>query len=597
MRAFPYFENLMPWSFLVILTIFKNIARPSGDFTPAPFSQISPLIWEVIALTIAAAVLGLGKLLSGHAPHPLARAGFAVGTYVMIPVATLLARGTVDARAELPETFLRFPESLSITLVSAGIAIVLVYPLSRARERERELLREEATLAQIRLTATQERRDAHKSISSQVKTVVVPEVERVLDIIKSGPLSANRIDSLVTEIQHSISEILRPFSQRLISQTSSDVKLPRPSLPATGKGLGLLEKIPLRYVILPAQTSAVLAGFLIAVKSRDFATVTDISPKLIALSLGLCASVGAVLFVARKLIPRGSRLNQPVTFILTAGFLITTVSLPFQILRAMPADWAGYSTWGFTTDFPNLLVASIMSGIALAAGGVFYARKQELIARTENLQAQAAREISALRAEIWHINRQTALMVHGSLQGALIATGMQLQTNGTNESEISIAIKRLEDGLNGVMQTESLKPVGEFLDSLKEAWSGIVALRWRAREKTLVTLDHHPAISAALTEIAREGVNNAIFHGNAQTVEIFLDITPPGNVQIVVEDDGGGTSGKFNAGLGTELLDSVTIRWALTRNRGLTRLSAELAILKSDQVEDTDFSQDLQSKP
>ena len=597
MRAFPYFENLMPWTFLVILTIFKNIARPSGDFTPAPFSQISPLIWEVIALTIAAAVLGLGKLLSGLAPHPLARVGFAVGTYVMIPVATLLARGTVDARAGLPETFLRFPESLSITLVSAGIAIVLVYPLSRARERERELLREEATLGQIRLTATRERSAAHRSISSQVNAVVVPEVERVLDIIKSGPLSASRIDSLVTEIQHSISEVLRPFSQRLISQTSSGVRLPRPSLPSTGKGLGLLGKIPLRNAILPAQSTAVVAGFLIAVKSRDFATVTDISPKLIALSIVLSLSFWALLSLVRNLVPRGSRLNQPVTFILTAGSLIAAVSLPFQILRAIPGDWAGYSTWGFTTDFPNLLVASIAGGIAVAAGGVFYARKQELITRTENLQAQAAREISALRTEIWHINRQTALMVHGSLQGALIATGMQLQTNGTNESEISTAIQRLEDGLSDVTQTASLKPVGEFLDSLKEAWSGIVAVRWRAREETLVTLDQHPAISAALTEIAREGVNNAIFHGNAQTVEIFLDITPPGNVQIVVEDDGGGTSEKLNAGLGTELLDSVTIRWALTRNRGLTRLSAELAILKIDQAEATNFTQNPQSKP
>jgi len=597
MHTTRYIENLTPWTFLVVLTIFKNIARPSGDFTPTPFSEISPLIWEVIALTIAAAVLGLGKLLSELTPHSLARVGIAVGSYVMIPVATLLARGAADARADLPETFLRFPESLSITLVSAGISIVLVYPLSRARERERELSREEATLAQIRLTATQERRNAHKSISSQVNTVVVPEVERVLDIIKSGPLSASRIDSLVTEIQHSISEVLRPFSQRLISQTSSDVRLPRPSIPDTGKGLGLLGKIPLRNAILPAQSTAVVAGFLIAVMSRDFATVTDISPQLIALSIGLCASVGALLFVIRKLIPRGSRLNQPVTFILTVVSLIATVSLPFQILRAIPGDWAGYSTWGFNTDFPNLLVASIAGGIALAAGGLFYARKQELISRTENLQAQVAREISALRTQIWHINRQTALMVHGSLQGALIATGMQLQTNGTNESEISAAIQRLEDGLRDVTQTASLKAVGEFLDSLKEAWSGIVALRWRAREETLVTLDSHPAISAALTEIAREGVNNAVFHGNAQTVEIFLDITPLGNVQIVVEDDGGGTSGKHNAGLGTGLLESVTIRWALTRNRGLTRLSAELAILKSDQVDATDFSQNPQSKP
>lgn len=597
MRAIPYLENLMPWTFLVILTILKNIARPSSDFTPAPFSEISPLIWEAIALTIAAAVLGLGKLLSELTPHPLARVGIAVGTYVTIPIAILLARGTVDARANLPETFLRFPESLSITLVSAGIAIVLIFPLSRARERGRELLRDEATLAQIRLTATKEKRDAHKSISSQVNDVVVPEVERVLDIIKSGPLSASQIDSLVSEIQHSISEVLRPFSQKLISQTSSDVKLPCPSIPATAKGLGLLEKIPLRYAILPAQSTVVVAGFLITVMSRDFATVTDISPQLIALSIGLSLSLWALLSLVRNLVPRGSRLNQPLTFILTASSVIAAVSLPFQILRAIPGDWAGYSMWGFTTDFPNLLVAAISSGIALAAGGVFYARKQELITKTENLQAQTAREISALRVEIWHINRQTALMVHGSLQGALIATGLQLQKKGTTESEILTVIGRLEDGLNNVTQTESLKPMREFLDSLTEAWSGIVALRWSAEEGTLRTLDHHPATSAALTEVVREGVNNSIFHGNAQTVEIFLDITPPGNVQIVVEDDGGGTSGKHNAGLGTGLLDSVTFRWALTRNRGLTRLSAELAILKSDQIEATVFSQNPQSKP
>ena len=582
MRAYPQFENLTPWIFLVILTTLRIIGRPSGDFTPVPLSEISPLIWEAIALTIAAAVLGLGKLLSRLTARPLARVGIATGTYVMIPVVTLLARGTVDARADVAETFLRFPESLSLTLVSAGVAIVLVHPLSMVKERERELSREEATLAQIQATASQKRRDAHDSISSQVTAVVVPEVNRVLDIIRSGPLSASRVDSLVTEIQHSISGVLKPFSQRLISQTSSGVRLPRPELPAQGKVLGVKEKVPLRFTILPAQTGAILASIFIAIVSRDFPDVADISPQIVGLSVGLSLGLGLLLSVIRRLVPQGSRLNQLGAFVLTAGLLIPLVSLPFQVLRAIPEDWLGYSTWGFTTDFPNLLVTSLTSGIALAAGGVFYARRQELIARTQRLQAETEKEISALRAEIWHINRQTALMVHGSIQGALISTGLQLKKHGTTESEISNVIERLERGLADVSQTESIKPVRKFLDSLAEAWSGIVTMRWRAKEEALATLDHHPVISAALTEIAREGVNNAIFHGNAQTLEIFLDITPAGNLQIVVEDDGDGISEKHKAGLGTELLDSVALRWSLTRHRAQTRLSAELAILKAD---------------
>ena len=582
MRASPQFENLTPWTFLVILTTFKLIGRPSGAFTPVPLSEISPLIWEAIALAIAAAVLGLGRLLSRLTAHPLARVGIAVGTYVMIPAVTLLARGTADTRSDVAETFLRFPESLSITLVSAGLAIVLVFPLSRVRERERELVREETTLAHIQATATQERRDAHNSISSQVTAVVVPEVNRVLDIINSGPLSAKRVDALVADIQHSISGVLKPFSHRLISQTSSGVRLPRPALPVEGKALGVNEKVPVRSAIVPAQTGAILATFFVAIMSRDFPDVADVSPRLVALCIGLSLGLGGLLSVIRRLVPQGSRLTQPGVFVLTAGLLIPLVSLPFQLLRAIPGDWLGYSTWGFTTDFPNLLVTSLTSGIALAAGGVFYARKQELITRTENLQAETAREISALRAEIWHINRQTALMVHGSLQGALIATSLQLQKHGTTELEISTAIERLERGLTDVTQTELVKPVREFLDSLAEAWSGIVTLRWRAQEETLAALDHQPVISAALAEVAREGVNNAIFHGNAHTVDIVLDITSEGNVQIVVEDDGDGTSGKHNAGLGTELLDSVTICWALTSDRARTRLSAELAILKAD---------------
>ena len=73
MRTSSVFSGLIPWLFIPFFTVFKLVTRPTANFAEAPFSELSPLLWELSGLIVAVAIMTAGKLLSTMASHPLWR--------------------------------------------------------------------------------------------------------------------------------------------------------------------------------------------------------------------------------------------------------------------------------------------------------------------------------------------------------------------------------------------------------------------------------------------------------------------------------------------------------------------------------------------
>ena len=571
-------EDFLPWLFLVTLTVLKNLARPTTTFEATPFSETSPLIWEAIALVIAGTAVAIGKFLSSFANGFWLRLVIAAGTYVSIPLATLFARAVaVNRVSDAP--FRLFSESLAITIASAALTIVLVSPQMKIEDRERALFRQEALLKELRETATSQRRDAHRSIAEQVRELIEPEVSRVISILKGGPLSNKAVDTLVMDIQRSISGVVKPFSRRLVADTNSLVQVPLGPSSETDKRFGFLRPVPLRSAVFPGQTSVLLAFFLLAVLARDFTRFAPPEPSLLALCAGLVAVTWLGITVCRMLIPRAWTLPQPIMWLALTPFNILVVGLPFFGLRQVPDTFFNYGQWGFPTDFPNANITAVIAGAALALAGVLYARRDQMIRQTASFLDQAEQEVAALRTEVWHIHRQTALMVHGSVQGALIATGLRLQREGTTQEVISGVIKRLEEGLRVVREAPLTQPVDQFLDSLVDAWTGVLHVTWMSDADTLAALAEQPSATAATCEISREAINNAVFRGQATAVHAVIRSSRRGEAQLTITDDGHGPSDPRSPGLGSDLLNTVCTDWSLTRENERTIVRATVALV------------------
>lgn len=570
--------SLLPWLFVPVLTTLKLIARTSADFGEALFSSASPLLWEGVAVGIAVIIMGVGRIVSGYTSHPLALIVIAVAVYATIPAASLGSRYLVAPTVTIEEAFSQYPEGFAITLASAALSITLVAPLLKNRERQDTLATEQARLEGLLATAASHRKDAHADITHQVTTVVVPEVERVVSFLKKGPLSPERVDIVVADIHRSVSEVIKPFSERLIKDTNTPINSAMSAEPPGPAVFGWANPVAPRNMLLPSQTAIILGALLGAVITRDAGPTNPVTFPLLAFVVALTGALWAGLTVIRALMPQSWKISPALALAFLAPANAVLYVALFGAINRIPPSFLDYGTWGFVTDFPNSVITAVIAGPTLAIGGAFNARRKEILERTEAYQREIEHEVAALKTEIWHVRRQTGLMVHGSLQGALIATGLHIQQSGNNEPKVAELVARLESGLRDVSGENPREDILEFLDSLADAWTGLCAVTSHVNNAALAVLSSSPPASAAVAEVAREGLNNAVFHGKAQNVDISVSALDNRTLLVSVTNDGQEPPRNPGEGLGTQLLNTVTQSWALERKNNTTHLTATIAL-------------------
>lgn len=570
--------HLLPWLFVPILTIFKLIALSTTDFGDALFFSASPLLWEGLTVVIAVIVMGVGRFVSGHTSHPLGPILTAVAVYATIPAALLGTRYLVAPTVTIQEAFSQYPEGFAITLASAALSITLVAPLVKNRERQVTLATEQARLEGLLATAASHRKDAHADITHQVTTVVVPEVERVVSFLKKGPLSPQRVDIVVADIHRSVSEVIKPFSERLIKDTSTPINSAMSAEPPGPARFGWANPVAPRNMLLPSQTAIFLGALLGAVITRDAGPTNPVTVPLLVFVVALTGALWAGLTVIRALMPKSLKVSPALALAYLGPAKAVLYVALFGAINRIPPSFLDYGTWGFVTDFPNSVITAVIGGPTLAIGGAFNARRKEILERTEAYQREIEHEVAALKTEIWHVRRQTALMVHGSLQGALIATGLHIQRSGKADPKVSELVARLESGLRDVSGENPTENILEFLDSLADAWTGLCTVTTHVNAAAQTALASSPPASAAVADVAREGLNNAVFHGQAQNVDISISALESRTVLVSVTSDGQEPPRTPREGLGTQLLNTVTQAWALERENNATHLRATIAL-------------------
>jgi nitrate/nitrite-specific signal transduction histidine kinase len=84
--------------------------------------------------------------------------------------------------------------------------------------------------------------------------------------------------------------------------------------------------------------------------------------------------------------------------------------------------------------------------------------------------------------------------------------------------------------------------------------------------------------SRCVSEIAREGISNAVRHGHATSIDVVFGPASSDRLRITVSDNGNGLASEITHGLGSAILDELAIEWSRISLGAGTILTADVAL-------------------
>jgi signal transduction histidine kinase len=182
---------------------------------------------------------------------------------------------------------------------------------------------------------------------------------------------------------------------------------------------------------------------------------------------------------------------------------------------------------------------------------------------------------------LWVEKREWALRIHGTIQASLTAALVRLKQPGDLSTlDLALVRQHISQARKGLDQAQPTAfDFAKALRENKKAWQGILNIKSSLRSDAAKLLISDKWASVCANEIIKESLSNSTKHGKADQVEIRFELSQPGFVEIVTQDNGKGLSRSFRPGLGCELISEIAYPWSLTKGQeGGTILRARIPV-------------------
>lgn len=299
-------------------------------------------------------------------------------------------------------------------------------------------------------------------------------------------------------------------------------------------------------------------------------------------------STWASTHIARRFISsRLPVLDPPGQALLTTGAIVVAsqavlVVVGVSFLLPWFPEPPGLEPWSPLLTLVPLMLVALTHGLIRSVSRRRAAASSGLIAANRDLRW----EIASINERLWDRRRRRATHVHGPVQAALNAAALRLRSvagddiDAGQRAEVIRSVDMLLAEQTGDTEgtDDSPVPVATRLADLAELWRGVCALDVAVEDEVLRRIDTDRACASALVEIVGEAFTNAVRHGDAQHVALHVEILDDRVARVTVHDDGTAVPPDSSPGLGSRLLDEVTLDWSLGSEAGGTALVADLPL-------------------
>lgn len=450
-----------------------------------------------------------------------------------------------------------------------GVLIAFVYLLGARVEHNgimAELASTRAKLVALRSQAQNVLAAERDSLLKQTQDTILPR----LDEIQRSLLGNSERVAVVDELRNLVTQQVRPLSESLSKAAENLGSITVPPIGVKRSNRFLQDRQQVKVLIRPAAMSLfVLAGNWVLTYIVLGATAASWALVYSLPTLGLIA-------VAKALIPARLRLRPSRAILL-------------QVFIGFNASHAIY--WPlkeFSHNYQqDLLLLLVVSNVMACVIGFAYSKSVDLdrieaVAQVTRENNALAREAALFEQQMWIARRNWSFVVHGTVQAALTAAITRLSSAESLEQyQIDLVrqdLSRAADALSKTPETEVDLPVA--LNNLATTWKGICEIKYEISERANRSLQRDANARMCVNEICKEAVSNAVRHGEAKNITIAIDRSADELLIIDAANNGRAISSNLKPGVGSRMLDDLTVEWSLTNNRamGRTVLQAKLPL-------------------
>lgn len=222
----------------------------------------------------------------------------------------------------------------------------------------------------------------------------------------------------------------------------------------------------------------------------------------------------------------------------------------------------------------------IFSVAVLSPTILFDAERQRLEEQIDSENKVLAREIAVFEQKLWVFKRRWLFMLHGTVQSALTAALTRLQTFADSDPyQIRLVQEDLQRAEQALLSTPSNSiDFDKAMTELKESWLGVCAIGLDVDLRASRALATNQGSAYCVNEILKEAIGNAVRHGGANGVVAKITRDKDDFIDLEIQNDGSAPRKGWKKGIGSRMLDDITVSWSLTRSGRLTTLKARLPL-------------------
>ena len=429
-----------------------------------------------------------------------------------------------------------------------------------------ELSSTRAKLVALRAQAPEMLEAERTALQKQTQSTILPR----LDEIQRSLLNNNERVTLIDALRNLVNQRVRPLSESLseVAAILGTIEVPKTTYQRTNRFFQ--DRQQLKTLIRPvAMALAMLAGNWM---------LTYIVLGLDAANWGILYSLATLGIIAlvKTLVPQ-SLTVRPVSgifFLFLIGF--TAANASYWPLKEFSHN--------FQQDLLLLIVVLNIIGCVI---GFAYSKSVDLDRVAAVNQAirendVLAREAALFEQQMWIARRNWSFVIHGTVQAALTAAITRLSSGEVLEQyQVDLVKQDLTRAVEALSKTpEPDVNLDSALANLATTWRGICEIKIEITERATRSLQRDANARMCVNEICKEAVSNAVRHGEAKQVTINIDRSEDQLLIIEAADNGLGYYGSPRSGVGSRMLDYLTVSWSLINNRarGLTVLEAKLPL-------------------